>query len=418
MNPAQSQAPRPNKESVMCNRQLVPLGLVLIAVAAACSTANRHVTATAAADVSVRQHGTSPGGQGVTRTYYIAADEVQWDYAPTGTNLTEGRPFNDEENLYMVPGTTGIGHKVKKAIYREYTDGTFTQLKPRTKDWEHLGFLGPLMRAEVGDTLRVVFKNNTKFPATVHPHNVAYDKKSEGALYGDGTSGERKADDAVAPGSTYTYIWTVPERAGPSEHEGSSMLSMYHSHSDEVRDVASGLLGPIIITGRGMSKPDGTPKDVDREFVAGFISVDENSSWYVEDNVTTLADRSKVKITMGRFFNLAAYPDADRYFRDTINGYAYGHTPGIVMKVGERVRWYLMASTNIEFHTPHWHGNVVMMNHMRTDVAFIAAMGMAVADMVPDNPGKWLLHCHVGNHMRVGMSAFYIVEPAISTAQR
>ena len=39
------------------------------------------------------------------------------------------------------------------------------------------------------------------------------------------------------------------------------------------------------------------------------------------------------------------------------------------------------------------------------------AMGMFVADMVPDNPGKWLFHCHVSAHLRMGMQAFYIVEP-------
>lgn len=59
------------------------------------------------------------------------------------------------------------------------------------------------------------------------------------------------------------------------------------------------------------------------------------------------------------------------------------------MRVGQRVRWYAMGSTNFEFHTPHWHGNVVTSNHMRTDVGMLLPMGMFVADMIPDNPGKW-----------------------------
>ena len=71
-----------------------------------------------------------------------------------------------------------IGRKAKKALYREYTDDTFSTLKPRPSEWEHLGFLGPLVRAEVGDTIRVVFRNNTKFPASVHPHGVFYAKDS------------------------------------------------------------------------------------------------------------------------------------------------------------------------------------------------------------------------------------------------
>ena len=48
---------------------------------------------------------------------------------------------------------------------------------------------------------------------------------------------------------------------------------------------------------------------------------------------------------------------------------------------------------------------------MRTDVAALQTMGMVTADMVPDDPGTWLLHCHVGGHLRAGMQALYTVEP-------
>src|SRR5262245_61521228 len=109
--------------------------------------------------------GSAPANGGRLRTYYIAADEVVWDYAPSGTNLAEGRAFNDVERPWMEPGPHVAGRKAKKALYREYTDATFTTLKPRPPEWEHLGFLGPLIRAEVGDTIRIVFRNNAKFAA-------------------------------------------------------------------------------------------------------------------------------------------------------------------------------------------------------------------------------------------------------------
>src|SRR5579863_1963784 len=54
-----------------------------------------------------------------TRIYYIAADEVEWDYAPSGTNLIEDRPFNEDEKAFMEPGPTVIGRKLKKAVYQE-----------------------------------------------------------------------------------------------------------------------------------------------------------------------------------------------------------------------------------------------------------------------------------------------------------
>jgi manganese oxidase len=348
-----------------------------------------------------------------TRTYYIAADEVEWDYAPSGMNLAAGRPFNDIEKLFMEPGPTVVGRRVKKALYREYTDENFTTLKKRPPEWEHLGFLGPLIRAEVGDTIRIVYRNNTNLVTSMHPHGLFYAKDSEGAGYNDGIPDSEKRGDRVLPGATYVYTWQVPERAGPTEHEGSSTMWMYHSHVDEGRDIATGLMGAIIVTRRGMARPDGSPKDVDREFVAGFIEVDENASWYADENVRHLAtEPGKTSPHVGPFLLHMISPNYDKYYRETINGFSYGNTPGLVMKQGEHVRWYLMASTNAELHSPHWHGNVVTMNHMRTDTIMLLSMGMGVADMVPDNPGKWLFHCHVANHFNMGMVATYVVQPA------
>lgn len=42
-------------------------------------------------------------------------------------------------------------------------------LKPRGKEWEHLGSLGPALYAEVGDVLVVVFRNNLPFPVNMAP---------------------------------------------------------------------------------------------------------------------------------------------------------------------------------------------------------------------------------------------------------
>ena len=90
--------------------------------------------------------------------------------------------------------------------------------------------------------------------------------------------------------------------------------------------------------------------------------------------------------------------------KECINGFIYDHTPTLTMRKGERVRWYLFATTNFELHAPHWHGNTVVARHMRTDVTPLLPMDMLVADMVPDNPGTWLFHCHTtppaGRHGR------------------
>jgi FtsP/CotA-like multicopper oxidase with cupredoxin domain len=354
------------------------------------------------------------------RSYYIAAEEVAWDYAPSGMDQITGAPFSAIASLWTVRGREQLGRVYKKALFREYSDGSFKTLKPRPPEWQYLGLLGPLLRAEVGDTLRVVLKNSTRRPVSLHPHGVFYKKNSEGAPYNDRTNKGDRADDGVPPGREYTYDWPVPDRAGPTAHEGSSAFWMYHSHVSEEADVNAGLIGPMIITGRGKAKPDGTPTDIDREIIIAFAEMDENMSWLFDENIETYASNpANLKKKYGHgpaghshipcnFFE----PFCLSNFRESLNGFLFGNMPVVTMRAGERVRWYLMSTTNFEVHAPHWHGNTVVINQMRTDVASLSTMGMVVADMVPDNPGTWLFHCHVLNHLMAGMQARYTVEAA------
>ncbi|HET7479165.1 MAG TPA: multicopper oxidase domain-containing protein, partial [Rubrobacteraceae bacterium] len=284
------------------------------------------------------------------RTYYIAADEVPWDYAPSGKNEITGEPFDDVANVFVKNGPDRIGHVYRKAQYREYTDATFEHLKPRPADEEYLGILGPVIRAQVGDTIKVIFKNNTSFPANLHPHGVSYKKDSEGSPYDDGTSGSEKSDDAVAPGKTHTYTWKVPERTGPGPMDPSTILWMYHSHVDEPADTNSGLIGPMIIGRRGSMNPDGTFKGIDHEVITLFTVFDENSSHYLDYNIQHYAgDPASVN------------PDDEEFgesnLMHSINGYVYGNMPMPKMKKGDHARWYTMGmGTEVDLHTPHWHG--------------------------------------------------------------
>ena len=262
----------------------------------------------------------------------------------------------------------------------------------------------PKCTPTLGDTIKVVFKNNCSIPASMHPHGVLYAKNAEGAPYDDGTSGKDKLDDAVPPGGTFTYVWKVPDRAGPGPDDGSSVMWMYHSHVDEVSDTYAGLMGPIEITSRGMARPDGSPKDVDRQIFVLFSVMNENQSPFLTENIHRFAKPPFPKD-----------PDADDDFDESnlmhsINGYVFGNQPMITMKKGERVRWYVMSmGTEVDLHTPHWHGNDVVANGMRTDVVSLLPATMVVADMVPDDPGIWLFHCHVNDHIRAGMLTRYQV---------
>jgi hephaestin len=203
---------------------------------------------------------------------------------------------------------------------------------------------------------------------------------------------------------------------------------VYHSHVNEYKDVASGLVGAIIVARRGQTNSDGTPKDVDREIVALFTAFNENQSWYVQENVAahiSAADQKALNKRDNNFSDLHMYVTftgkgfAETNFKFSVNGYLYGDGPVMTMKQGQRVRWYMLdVGDVVNFHTPHWLGNTVNFHGTRTDVFSLLPGGMETADMVPNAPGIWVLRCQVDDHMQAGMMARYEVLPAQAAGEK
>jgi hypothetical protein len=204
-----------------------------------------------------------------------------------------------------------------------------------------------------------------------------YDKNNEGSFYIPFGRGDR-----VAPGQRFTYHWFATAASGPGPGQPSSIVWWYHAHVEPGMEINAGLIGPIIVTAKGKAKPDGSPKDVDCEFVTSFQIFDQMGGK-----------------PAGLFYS--------------INGYIFGNLPGLYMKRGDRVRWYLLAMGNeIDLHTPHWHGETVTEGGLHTDVVELLPGSMKTVDMIADNPGTWMFHCHVNDHMEAGMMAVYtIYEP-------
>jgi len=377
---------------------------------------------------SPRRAQDAPPAGGQVRTYYVAAEETDWDYAPLGIDIMTGRPFEGTSAAYTQPGPKAIGHVYRKAIYREYTDATFTTRKLRPRQDEYLGLLGPILRAEVGDTITVIFKNNASRPYSMHmPDDTLRPRHPAGNGRGLDAEGlviiNGEPEDLVRPGAMTTYEWEVPERAGPSPGDPNSTVWVYSSQV-EARDVQSGLLGPVVVTRRGQANADGTPKDVDREVIALFNAFNENASWYVQDNVAAHlnpADQqgsaeggATFSDSQGNFtFNGTSFMETN--FKFSVNGYLYGDGPVMTVTQGQRVRWYLLSVGDVgalNFHTPHWHGNTVLSHGTRRDTIFLLPLSTDTADMIPDAPGLWLFHCHLDDHMEAGMMARYEVLPA------
>lgn len=376
----------------------IAAALTLVALLAACSAgADEKAPARAAPAASAAT------GEGRERTYYIAADPVNWNYAPDGRNLISGKAFTSEEGLFAVKRAGLVGPTFAKCLYRGYPDASFAAPQEPPEAERHLGYLGPVIRAEVGDRITVVFRNNCSFPTAIHPHGVSYEKAHEGAGYADGTGAADRGDDAVAPGKSYTYRWSVPERAGPGPMDGSSAVWMYHGHRDEVGDVYAGLNGFLVVTAAGRAREDGSPEDVDREVFSLFLVTDENASPLLGDNL---------KRVRGGRPDVEDEEFVESNLKHSINGFLYGNGPMVTMKAGDRVRWYLMAmGSEVDLHTPHWHGNTALVHGMRTDVTNLLPASMVTADLTADNVGTWLFHCHVADHITAGMKSLYRVDP-------
>jgi len=338
-----------------------------------------------------------------TRVYYIAAEEVEWNYVPQGKNVFTGKPFNHMDSMFAVrlftPDTQRIGPKYIKAKYIEYTDASFKTPKPVSPEWEQLGILGPVIRGVVGDSIIVHFVNRTSIKASIHVHGLFYDKASEG-------SGNASSDPAgvVAPGGSHTYQYFVREDAGPGPAQGSSALWLYHSGvNTNQSDLYAGMVGAIIVTKKGMADENAKPRDVDRELVTLYMIFNENQSELLPKSINTY---------LPGFTNPAPLDFDTSNRKHSINGLIMGNLPGLTMNKGQRVRWYVFGlGGQPDQHTAHWHGNVAIMSQRTTDVIELLPASAMVADMRPDDPGTWAYHCHVSDHAAAGMDAFYTVNP-------
>ncbi|WP_027157712.1 multicopper oxidase domain-containing protein [Methylobacter luteus] len=313
----------------------------------------------------------------ITREYFIAAEDTIWDFAPSNRNL-----IHCHDSPCSIPEPWASSHSFPSTRYIQYTDSNFAT-KVTQPEW--LGILGPIIRAEVGDTIIVHFCNrSSKGAYSMHPHALRYNKEDEGAHYVGVNSRSQPGGGAkVKPGACYNYTWMADEESGPDKGDLSSKVWWYHTHFDESSNINSGLLGPIVITRKGFANPDGSPRDVDREFFTAFFVFDKAGG-------------------------------EEKGLMHSINGYIFGNLKGLIMKNGEKVRWHVMAMGNeIDLHTAHWHGKTVRVGEgpgaRRTDVIELLPASMVTADMNANNPGEWMYHCHVTDHIEAGMATSYLI---------
>jgi FtsP/CotA-like multicopper oxidase with cupredoxin domain len=215
-----------------------------------------------------------------------------------------------------------------------------------------------LIRARVGDQIQVHFKNLDNLrraPHSMHFHGVHYAPSSDGA-YVPGFSG-REAN--VKLGQSYTYRLTADA--------DSVGVWPYHDHSPSMDDsIKGGLFGMLSILGRHERAPDREFEVVFSPFGKSFMAID------------------------GRAF--------------------VGNTPVFRSKVGQTVQWDVMAMGS-DFHTFHVHGHRwIAPGGESRDTQTVGPAESVRIRWREQDPGTWLYHCHVEDHMNRGMIGIYQVS--------
>uniref|UniRef100_A0A3B3DA01 ferroxidase n=1 Tax=Oryzias melastigma TaxID=30732 RepID=A0A3B3DA01_ORYME len=309
-------------------------------------------------------------------TYYIAAEEVVWDYSPK----IQEHMDEDFKHQYLTRSSTRIGAKYKKAVYTLYTNESFTERSENAQLKNELGILGPVIRAQIRDVIKIVFKNMASRPYSIYPHGLMIKKSEEGVYYPEGGNHSHM----VEPGETHTYVWRVLEENEPLEADSRCLTRMYHSAVNSPRDIASGLIGPILICKSQSLNVRNVQLRADKEQQAVFAMFDENKSWYLDDNIRLYSDFSKVNKFDQDFYN--------SNLMHTINGYAFESGPVLGFCNGEVTTWHV-SSIGAQNHiqTATFYGHPFELNGRTEDFLSLYPMTGETISMNMDNVGVWLL---------------------------
>lgn len=251
-----------------------------------------------------------------------------------------------------------VFHLVAEEVEHEFAPGLRAHL------WGYNGQVhGPTLEAVEGDRVRIYVTNRLPAPTTVHWHGLHIPSGMDGV----GGLSQR----AIEPGETFRYEFELRQHG----------TYMYHSHHDEMVQMALGLMGMFVIHPRAPRGP--LP---DRDFVLLL------SEWSLppgmrRPDVNAMAD-----------FNVL-----------TFNAKAFPGTAPLVAKVGDRVRIRLGNLSAMDHHPVHLHGTSFQV--IETDGGVIPEAGRwpettvlvptgstRTVEFVATNPGDWAMHCHMTHH--------------------
>jgi FtsP/CotA-like multicopper oxidase with cupredoxin domain len=224
---------------------------------------------------------------------------------------------------------------------------------------------GPRLHFREGDRVRINVTNRLPETTTVHWHGLILPNVMDGPAH--------ITQEPIENGDVYRYEFTAVQ----------SGTYLYHTHDHVDRQQALGLYGAMIID----------PRDEDASLRTDHEYTLLLQEWLLREGLTYPA------MPMD-----GAQPN---YF--TINGRAFPATDTIPMRVGETLKVRFVGSNNGFIHPMHIHGGpftvvaidgLTLQRSARYDADTINVGPGQRFDVIwkARNPGKWLIHCHIGHH--------------------
>jgi len=254
-----------------------------------------------------------------------------------------------------------VFHLIAEPVKQEILPGKTIDL------WGYNGSApGPTIQVNQGDRVRIVFDNHLPEPTSMHWHGFEIPNEMDGA---PGSS-----QDPVKPGGRFVYEFTLHQEGTYFYHPHMAMQEMI------------GMLGAFIMHPSVARAPR-----VDRDFV---IMLQE---YAILPNIS-------IPNTMNMEFNWL-----------TFNGKAGPAITPLIVRLGDRVRVRLI-NLGMDHHPIHLHGHTFFITGTEGGPipqtlwypGNTVLVGVAQArdfEFVANNPGDWMLHCHMPHHMMNQMTS-------------
>lgn len=294
------------------------------------------------------------------------APELPWHEAatgdyPLGVPGRDFRPVFTPDNRPM-PYRVVDGVKVMHLVAEPIEHQVANRLRVRLWGFNG-GSPGPTIEVMQYDRVRIYVTNRLPAPTSVHWHGQRVPNGMDG--FGGLTQ------PLIQPGETFKYEFFPPDHG----------TFMYHSHLDTMTQDGMGMIGMFIVHPR---EPEEEPPDRDFAILLHEMFVEGGTS---RPNPIEMSD-----------FNVL-----------TMNGRAFPDSHPLVVQRGDRVRIRIGNLSQMSHHPIHLHGHAFRVT--ATDGGKIPREGRwpettvlvqvgstRDIEFVADNPGDWIMHCHMTHH--------------------